>query len=145
MLPKYTTTNLTMNVCKLLCINLINILGAFVGPNDMTNHSYKPYLALKVIFHSSPSFILILWYQLFKSILEKIHATYNSFNMSSSLGIRCLYFTVMLLMVRQSIHILQVLSFLDISITSIIQGLILSWMYPLLLAHLFTFEALSSP
>jgi hypothetical protein len=63
----------------------------------MINHSYKPCLVLNVVFHLSSSFILIWWYPRFKSILEKIHAPYNSSNMSSSLRIGCRYFTVMLL------------------------------------------------
>jgi hypothetical protein len=35
-------------------ISLMNVLGAFVNPNGITNHSYKPSLVLKVVFPSFP-------------------------------------------------------------------------------------------
>jgi len=111
----------------------MNILGAFLSSNNMINNSYKLCLVLNVDFHSSPYFIPISWYPLFKSILEKIHDPYNSSNMSSSLGIWCLYFIVVLLMVWQLTHILQVPSFLGANNTSTTQGLILSWMYPFII------------
>ncbi|XP_014524000.1 uncharacterized protein LOC106780253 [Vigna radiata var. radiata] len=40
-------------------IKLIKVLGVLVKPKRMTNHSYKPNMVLKAIFHSSPSLILI--------------------------------------------------------------------------------------
>jgi len=115
MSSKYRTINLPMNAHNTWFIKRINVLGAFVSPNDITNHSYNPCFILNVVFHSSPSFILIWRYPLFKSILEKIQDPWNSSNMSSSLGMRCLYFTIMLLMARQSTHILHVPSFLGTS------------------------------
>ena len=36
-------------------ISLIDVLGALVKPKGITNHSYRPSLVLKVVFHSSPS------------------------------------------------------------------------------------------
>jgi hypothetical protein len=133
MSSKYTIINLPMNTCKTWFINLINVPGAFVSPNNKTNHSYKPCLVLNVVFHSSFSFILIWWYSLFKLVLEKIHVLYISSNMSSSIGIRCLYFTGMLLTARQSTHILQVSSFLGTNNTGTAQWLILSRMYPFII------------
>jgi hypothetical protein len=157
MSSKYTTTNLPLNARNTWFLKRINVLGAFVSQNGMTNHSYKPYLVLNAVFHSSPSFILIWWYPLFKSILEKIHDPYNSSSMSSSLGIGCRYFTVMLLTTRQSTHILHVPSFLGTSSTDTAQELILSRIYPFIInsyshectpsssTHLLAFEAPSSP
>jgi hypothetical protein len=107
-------------------IYLMNALGAFVRPKGITSHSYNPYLVLKVIFHSSPSFI-----PLFKSIFVKIHDPCNSSNLSSSLGMGCLYFTVMLLIALQSTHFLQVPSFLGTSSTGTAHRLMLSLMCPL--------------
>ena len=70
-----------------------------------------------------PLSILIWWYPLFKSISEKMQDPCNSSNMSSSLGIGCLYFTVMLLMALRWTHILHVPSFLGTSSTGTAQGL----------------------
>uniref|UniRef100_A0A0D3DNM8 Uncharacterized protein n=1 Tax=Brassica oleracea var. oleracea TaxID=109376 RepID=A0A0D3DNM8_BRAOL len=50
--------------------------------------------------------------------------------MSSSLGMGCLYFTVMLLMARQSTHMRQDPSFLGTRRTGTAQGLRLSLMCP---------------
>ena len=36
-------------------INIINVVGALHRPNGITNHSYKPYMVLKVTFHVSSS------------------------------------------------------------------------------------------
>jgi hypothetical protein len=55
----YTMENLPMKSFSTSFINLINLLGAFVNPNGMTSHSYKPSFVLNVVFHSSPSLILI--------------------------------------------------------------------------------------
>ncbi|MFS7959420.1 hypothetical protein Hanom_Chr08g00690911 [Helianthus anomalus] len=53
------------------------VLGAFESPNGMTIHSYNPSRVLKAVFHSSPGRILIWWYPLRKSTLEKIVAPCN--------------------------------------------------------------------
>ncbi|CAJ2661906.1 unnamed protein product [Trifolium pratense] len=50
---KYTTTNLPKISLKTWFISLMKVLGALVSPNDITNHSYKPYFVLKAVFHSS--------------------------------------------------------------------------------------------
>ena len=67
---RYKTINLPMKYFSISFNNLIKVLEAFVKPNGITNHSYKPSFVLKVVFHSSPSLILIWWYPLFKSMLE---------------------------------------------------------------------------
>jgi hypothetical protein len=71
-----------MNANNIWFINLLKVLGALVSPKNMTNHSYKSYLALKIVFHSSPSFILIWWYPFLRSILEnnKIHEIHQAYN-----------------------------------------------------------------
>jgi hypothetical protein len=129
MSSKYTTINLLINACNIWFIKCINIVGAFVSQNYMTNHSYKPYLVLNAVFHSSFFFIVIWWYPLFRLILEKMYDPCNSSSMSSNLGMRCLYFTIILLMTRQSTHTLHVLSFLGTSNIYTTHELKLSWMY----------------
>ena len=48
-----------MKAHKTWFINHMKVLGALINPNGITNYSYKPYFISKVVFHSSPSFILI--------------------------------------------------------------------------------------
>uniref|UniRef100_A0A0A9FFV2 Uncharacterized protein n=1 Tax=Arundo donax TaxID=35708 RepID=A0A0A9FFV2_ARUDO len=50
-----------MKARKTSFINLMKVLGALVKPKGITNHSYRPNLVLKAVFHSSPNFILIWW------------------------------------------------------------------------------------
>ncbi|KAE9584155.1 hypothetical protein Lalb_Chr00c43g0412561 [Lupinus albus] len=59
-----------------------------------------------------------------------MHAPYKSSNKSSSLDIGWRYFTVMLLMARQSVHILQLPFFLGTNIIGTAQGLMLCWTHP---------------
>jgi len=47
---RYTTTNELVKGCKMSSINVIKVVGAFVNPKGMTNHSKRPSLDLKVIF-----------------------------------------------------------------------------------------------
>jgi hypothetical protein len=49
-----------MKTRKTSFINLMKVLGALVNPKGITNHSYKPNLVLKAIFHSSPNSIRII-------------------------------------------------------------------------------------
>ena len=49
---KYTTTNKLVNGHKMSSINLMKVVGEFVNPKGMTNHSKMPCLALKVVFHT---------------------------------------------------------------------------------------------
>lgn len=53
MLSRYTTTNELVKGHKMSSINLIKVAGAFVSPKGMTNHSKRPSLDLKAIFHTS--------------------------------------------------------------------------------------------
>ena len=101
----------------------MKVLGALVKPKGITSHSYKPNLVLKVVFHSSPNFILIWWYPLLKSSFEKIIEPLNSSSMSSNLGIGWWYHIVILLMPLQSTHMRQLPSFFGTKITRIAQGL----------------------
>ena len=50
---KYTTTNELVNGCKMSSIILMKVVGAFVNPKGMTNHLKMPFLALKLVFHTS--------------------------------------------------------------------------------------------
>jgi hypothetical protein len=50
---RYTTTKELVKGLNTSSINLMKIVGAFVNPNGMTNHSKRPYLDLKVVFHKS--------------------------------------------------------------------------------------------
>ena len=124
MSSKYTTTNLPKNARNTCFIILIKVLGAFVSPKGITNHSYNPYLVWKAVFHSSPSWILIWWYPLWRSIWLKIQKPCNSSSISSSLGMGCRYFIVILLTALQSTHILQVPSFFGTSQTGTARGLL---------------------
>ena len=53
MSSKYTTTNELVNGHKMSSIILMKVAGAFVNPKGMTNHSKRPSLALKTVFHTS--------------------------------------------------------------------------------------------
>jgi hypothetical protein len=57
MSSKYTTTNELVNGRKMSSISLMKVAEAFVNPKGMTNHSKRPSLALKAIFHTSDSSI----------------------------------------------------------------------------------------
>jgi hypothetical protein len=76
-------------------------------------------------------FILIWWYSLFKSILVKTQKSCNSSNMSFNLGMECINFIVMLLIVLQSTHVLQYPSFFSTNNNRTKNGLMLSFMCPL--------------
>ena len=54
---KYTTTNELVNGYMMLSISLMKVAGEFVNPKGMTNHSKRPSLALKVVFHTSKGLI----------------------------------------------------------------------------------------
>ena len=119
--------NLFMKGCKTWFINFMNVLDAFINPNNMTNYSYNSSFVLKVIFHLSPGCIWIWWYSLLKSIFEKIVALNNWSSMSSNHGIGNLYPTMISLMARLSIHMRQLPSFFGISKAGTKHGLNLSW------------------
>ena len=53
MSSKYTTTKELVNGRKMSSISLIKVAGAFVNPKGMTNHSKRPSLDLKAVFHTS--------------------------------------------------------------------------------------------
>jgi hypothetical protein len=50
---KYTTTKESMKGLITSFLNLMKVVGAFVKPKGMTNHSKRPSLDLKVVFHTS--------------------------------------------------------------------------------------------
>jgi hypothetical protein len=45
-------------------INLMKVVGAFFNPKGMNNHSKRPYLDLKVVFHTLVSSMGTWWYLL---------------------------------------------------------------------------------
>jgi hypothetical protein len=53
MSSKYTTTKEFAKDLNISSINLMKVVGAFVKPKGMTSHSKRPYLGLKVVFHTS--------------------------------------------------------------------------------------------
>jgi len=85
--------------------------------------------SFKSSFPFIPFFYPNLMITTFQIHFQKQLKPYNSSNISSNLGIRCRYFTVMLSIARQSTHIHQVLSFFGTS-TGATQGLMLFRMYP---------------
>ena len=60
MSSKSTTTNSPKYGLSISVMSFINMLGALVKPEGMTNHSYNPYLVLKVVFQSFPS-LMVIW------------------------------------------------------------------------------------
>jgi hypothetical protein len=50
---RYTTTKKLVKGLNTSSINLMKVIGAFVMRKGMTNHSRRPYLDLKVVFHTS--------------------------------------------------------------------------------------------
>jgi uncharacterized protein YdaL len=50
---KNTTKKYLVKVLNTSSINLMKVDGAFVNPKGMTNHSKRPSLNLKFVFHTS--------------------------------------------------------------------------------------------
>ena len=59
---KYTMQHMSTNWCSVRLIHCWNAAGALHNPKGMTWYLYVPNLVVKVVFHSSPSLIHILWY-----------------------------------------------------------------------------------
>ena len=57
MSSKNTTTNELVNGRKMSSISLMKVAGAFVNPKGITNHSKRPSLDLKAVFHTLESSI----------------------------------------------------------------------------------------
>ena len=91
----------------------------------------KPLWVLKVVFHSSLGRIRIWWYPIHRSTLEKILELAKLSNISSNRGIGNQYLMVILLMILESMYILQEPSFLGVKSVGTAYGLILCRMYPL--------------
>jgi hypothetical protein len=53
MSSRYTTTKELVKGLNISSINLMKVVGAFFKPKGMTIHSKRPYLDLKVVFHTS--------------------------------------------------------------------------------------------
>jgi hypothetical protein len=53
MSSKYTTKKELLKGLNTSSINLMKVAGSLVKPKGMTNHSKRPCLDLKVVFHTS--------------------------------------------------------------------------------------------
>jgi hypothetical protein len=87
MSSKYTTMKELVKGLNTSSINLIKVVGAFFNPKGMTSHSKRPYLDLKVIFHTSFGSMGTWWYPHFRSILLKKFSPMSWSRRSSILGI----------------------------------------------------------
>ena len=130
MSSKYTTTNELVNHRKMFSICLMKVTGAFVSPKGMTNHSKRPSLALKEVFHTSVGSIDTWWYPDFKSILLKYFSPLSWSKRSSIRGIGYLFWTVIFFNTRYSILSLQVPSFFCTNKIGLPQGNELGRMWP---------------
>jgi hypothetical protein len=83
---KYTTTKEFVKGLNMSSIKLMKVAGAFVKPKGMTNHSKRPYLDLKVVFHTSVGSMGTWWYPDFRSILLKNFSPLSWSRRSSILG-----------------------------------------------------------
>jgi hypothetical protein len=61
MSSRYTTTKVLVKGHRISSIILIKVVGAFVKPKGMTNHSKRPSFDLKVVFHTSVYSIGTWW------------------------------------------------------------------------------------
>jgi hypothetical protein len=57
MSSRYTTTNEFVNGDKMSSIILMKVAGEFINLKGMTNHSKRPSLDLKAVFHISEGLI----------------------------------------------------------------------------------------
>jgi hypothetical protein len=53
MSSKYTTKNELVKGINTSSINFMKVVGAFINPNGMTNHSKRPSLDFKVVFNTT--------------------------------------------------------------------------------------------
>jgi hypothetical protein len=58
---RYTTKKELVKGLNTSSINLMKVVGAFVNPKSMTNHSKRPSLDLKVVFHTSVASMGTWW------------------------------------------------------------------------------------
>jgi hypothetical protein len=61
MSSRYTTTKVLVKGRRISSIILIKVVGAFVKPKGMTNHSKRPSFDLKEVFHTSVCSIGTWW------------------------------------------------------------------------------------
>jgi hypothetical protein len=61
MSSKYTTTKLLVKGHRISSIILIRVVGEFVKPKGMTNHSKRPSFELEAVFHTSVYSIGTWW------------------------------------------------------------------------------------
>jgi hypothetical protein len=87
MSSKYTTTKELVKGLNTSSINLMNLDGAFFNPKGMTNHSKRPSLDLKVVFHTLVGSMGTRWYPKFSSTFLKNFSPLSWLRRSSILGI----------------------------------------------------------
>jgi hypothetical protein len=61
MSSKYTTKKEFVKGLNISSINLMKVVGAFVNPKGMTNHSKRHSLDLKIVFHTSGGLVGTWW------------------------------------------------------------------------------------
>jgi hypothetical protein len=61
MSSKYTTTKELVKGLNASSINLMKVVGAFVRPKGMTNHSKRPSLDFKSVFQTSVGSMVTWW------------------------------------------------------------------------------------
>jgi hypothetical protein len=71
MSSKYTTTNLSRTLAKIVFMKHWSMAGALVRSKCMTRKSKEPYWIQKAVFHSSPGVIWMRLYTPQRSILVK--------------------------------------------------------------------------
>jgi hypothetical protein len=97
---KYTTTKELVKGLNTSSINLMKVAGAFVKPKGMTNHSKRPFVDLKVFFHTLVGLMGTWWYLDFRSIFLKNFTPLSWSRRSSILGIGYRFLTVILFKAR---------------------------------------------
>jgi hypothetical protein len=93
----YTTTKELLKGINTSSINLMKVVGAFVRPKGMTNHSKRPSLDLKVVFHKFVGSMGTWWQPDFRSILLKNLAPLSWSRRSSIHGIGYQFLTMILI------------------------------------------------
>jgi cyanate permease len=130
MSSKYTTTKELVKGLNSSSTNLMKVVGAFVKPKSMTNHSKRPSLYLKVVFHTSVGSMGTWWEPDFSSILLKNFSPLSSSRRSSIMGIGYHFLTVIMFNSMQSMQSRQVPSFFYTSTIGLPQGEELGFMCP---------------
>jgi hypothetical protein len=94
MSSRYTSTKELVKGLNTSSINIIKVVGAFFKPKGMTNHLERPYLDLKIFFHTSIGSMGTWWYPDLRSILLKKFSPLSWSRRSSIWGIGYQFLTM---------------------------------------------------